>query len=41
MLTRVGIVAIGKEMNHVIVALSSFRFYTNAKDNDAGNPFQA
>jgi hypothetical protein len=30
-LTRVGVVAIGKEMNHVVLALSNFSFYN---DND-------
>jgi hypothetical protein len=35
MLTRVGVVAIGKEMNHVVLALSSFRFYTNTEESPA------
>lgn len=30
-LTRVGIVAIGKEMSHVILAISDFRFYNNVR----------
>jgi hypothetical protein len=32
-LTRVGVVAIGKEMNRVVLALSNFSFYTDTEEN--------
>jgi hypothetical protein len=35
MLTRAGVVSIGKEMKHVVVALSSFRFYSNKQESQA------